>query len=189
MFLDLLNGFASDSTVKSNEVNAIFCMKSDNIDKVFCGQFRKVSLIMNDTVIDRNCSDHCRTFMSKFLTEWLCVSVTGKIHDCFCTKIYGFHDLLHFNVVIFAVSGYTEIYIDLGAEHASDTFRIKAGMMFVGTDGNLTFCYELHHLVNRHVFFLGNSFDLWCYDAFSCGIHLSCVLSHNFLLLYYNVIL
>ena len=106
--------------------------------------------------------------------------MAGEVHDRFSTEVYGFHDFLHFNVIILAVSGYTKVYIDLGAEHASDTFRVQAGVVFVRTDGNLTFCYELHHFFYRHVFLFCNGFDLWCYDAFSCGIHLSCILSHKF---------
>lgn len=116
----------------------------------------------------------------QFATERLCISMAGKIHDRFGSKFYCAHYFLHFNIIILAVTGNSKVDIDLCAEHASDTFRVQAGVVFVCTDGNLTFCYELHHFFYRHVFLFCNGFDLWCYDAFSCGIHLSCILSHKF---------
>ena len=82
-------------------------MKTDNIDEILCCQLCKITLIVDDTVIDRNRTDHGRTFVSKFLAERLCIAVAGEIHDRFCTEIYCFHNFLHFDIVVFAVAGNT----------------------------------------------------------------------------------
>ena len=105
MLFDLFDGFSCDSTVKSDKVNAILCVKTDNINKILCSKSCQVSLIMNDTVIDRYSSNHNRALMCQFLTEWLGIAVAGKIHNCFCTEINGTHNFLHFNIIIFAVAG------------------------------------------------------------------------------------
>ena len=178
VFFDLLDGLSCDSAVESNKINTVLSMKANYVDEIMGSQFREIALIMNDTVVYRNGSDHCRTLMCQFLAERLCIAVAGEIHDRFCTEIYCFHNFLHFDIIIFAVSGYTKVYIDLGAQHAADTFRVQAGMMFVGTDRYFTFGNQFHHFFNRHVFFFCNSFDLRGYDAFACGIHLCCISCH-----------
>ena len=104
MFFNLVNCFSGNSTVQRNEINAVFCMKTNHIDKILCGQLGKISLIVDDTVINRNSTDHGRTFAGQFLTEWLCISMAGKIHDCFCAHVDGTHNLFHLNVIILAVS-------------------------------------------------------------------------------------
>ena len=105
MFFDLFDGFSCDSTVKCDEVHAILSMKTDNINKILCSKSCQVSLIMNNTVIDRYSSDHSRALVCQLLTEWLGITVAGKIHNCFCTEINGTHNFLHFNIIIFAVAG------------------------------------------------------------------------------------
>ena len=70
MFFDLFDGFSCDSTVKCDEVHAILSMKTDNINKILCSKSCQVSLIMNNTVIDRYSSDHSRAFVSQLLTEY-----------------------------------------------------------------------------------------------------------------------
>ena len=101
-----------------------------------------------------------------------------KIHDRMSSHVDSFHNFLHLYIVILAVSGYTKVYIDLGAEHASDTFRIKAGMFFICTDGNFSFCDKLHQFFNRHMFFFCYSFDFRSQNSFSGSVHLGCVISH-----------
>ena len=105
MFFDLFDGFSCDSTVKCDEVHAILSMKTDNINKILCSKSCQVSLIMNNTVIDRYSSDHSRALVCQLLTEWLGITVAGKIHDCFCAEINGTHNFLHFNIIVFAVAG------------------------------------------------------------------------------------
>ena len=153
-------------------------METDDINEIMSGQFREIALVVDDAVVYRNGSDHGRTFVSKFLAERLCITMAGKIHDCFGTEVNGFHDLLHFDIIVFAVSGNTEVYVDLCAEHAADTFRIQTGVVFVGTDRNFTFCDQFHQFLNRHMFFFCNGFDLRSYDPFAGCIHLCCVSCH-----------
>ena len=127
--------------MKCNKVNTILRMKSNHIDKILCCQCRKISLVMNHTIIHRNCSNHRRTFTCQLLTEWLCISMTGKIHNCLCPKLNRTHYLLHLNVVIFTISGYSKIYINFGSKHTSDSFRVETGMFFICTNCHLSFCH------------------------------------------------
>ena len=98
-------------------------MHPDHIYKVFCGQSCKITLIMNDAVIDRNRTDHNRTFTGQFTAERLGISMAGKIHDGFGTEFHSAHYFLHFDIIVFTVTGNTEIDIDFCAEHTSHTFR------------------------------------------------------------------
>ena len=178
MLFDLLNCFSCDSAVKCNEVNTVFCMHTDYIKEILCSQSSKVSLIMNDTVVYRNCTDHSRTFRSQFATERLCISMAGKIHDRFGSKFYCAHYLLHFNIIILAVTGNSEIDIDLCAEHASDTFRVQGLVIFIGTDCDLSFSDKLHQFVSVHMLFFSNCFDFRGENPLTSCIHLGCVVSH-----------
>ena len=178
MLFDLFDCFSCDSTVKCNEINTVFCMHTDDIKEILCSQSCKISLIMNDTVVYRNCTDHSRTFRSQFATEWLCISMTGKIHDRFRTEFYCAHYFLHLNIIIFAVTGNSEIDIDLCAEHASDTFRVQCFMILVSTDCNLSFSDKLHQFVSFHMFFFSYCFDFRGENPLTSCIHLGCVVSH-----------
>ena len=93
--------------MKCDKVHTIFCVKTDNVDEVLRSQSCKISLIVDDTVVYRNSTDHSRTFMCQFLAERLCITMAGKIHDCFCAEINGTHNFLHFDIVVFAVAGNT----------------------------------------------------------------------------------
>ena len=115
-------------------------MKTDNIDEILCCQLCKITLIVDDTVIDRNCTDHGRTFACQLLTEWLCISMTGQIHDRLCAHINCAHYFFHLNVIVLAVSGYSKVYVDFGTQHTADTFRIQTGVFLISTDGNLSLC-------------------------------------------------
>ena len=106
-----------------------------------------------------------------------------QIHDRLSAQIYRAHYFLHLDIVIFTVSGYSQIYVDLGTQHAADSLRIQAGMIPVCADGYFALCYQLHQRLGRHVFFLRNCLNFRCYDSFSCCVHLCCVISHLFLLL------
>ena len=90
VFFDLLDGFSGNSTVKCNEIYTVFCMETDDINEIMSGQFREIALVVDDAVVYRNGSDHGRTFVSKFLAERLCITMAGKIHDCFCTAFMTF---------------------------------------------------------------------------------------------------
>ena len=183
MFFDLFNGLSCNSTVECHKIHSIFGMHPNDINKISGCQCSQISLIMDDAVINRNGTDHGRTFACQLSSEWLGISVAGQIHDCLSAQIYCAHYFLHLNIVIFTVSGYSQIYIDLGTQHAADSLRIQAGMIPVCANGYFTLCYQLHQRLGRHMFFLRNSLDLRCHDSFSCCVHLCCVISHLVLLL------
>ena len=178
MFLDLLNSFPRNTAVQCDKIHTVFRVHTNHINKIFCRQCGQIPLVMNDTVVNRNGTDHGRTFVGQLLTERLCVSVAGKIHDSLRAHIHGAHNLFHLDIVVLAVSGHAQINIDLGTQHAADAFRIQTGMVFVCRNGHLTLCYQFHQRLAGHVFFLRNSFDLRCCDSFSCRVHLCCVISH-----------
>ena len=104
MIFDLVNGLSCDSAMKCYKIHSIFRMQSYHINKVFCGKCCQIPLIMDHAVIDWNSSDHNRAFTCQFLTEWLCISMAGKIHDCLRSKFYGARNFFHLDVIIFAVS-------------------------------------------------------------------------------------
>ena len=77
VFFDLFNSFAGDSTVQCYKVHTVLSVKTYYIDEILCSQSSKISLIVDDAVIDRNSSDHCRTFVCQLLPERLSVAVAG----------------------------------------------------------------------------------------------------------------
>ena len=178
MVADLVDSFSGDSAVKRYEIYAILCVKSYYIDEILGCQCVKVSLIVDNGVINRNRSDHCRTLACQFAAEWNGVSVGGQIHNGMCAHVYSFHNFLHFHIVILAVSGYTEIYIDLGAEHGTYTFRINTFMIFICTDNDFTGCYQWKKFLCCHSLFFGYNFKFRCDDAFTGSFHLCTIISH-----------
>jgi len=182
VFLDLFDGFLCDPAVKRNKIHAIFCVHSYHIYKILCRQSCQISLVMDHTVIDRNSPDHNRTFAGQLATKRLGISMAGKIHDGLRAQIYRAHHFFHFYIVILAVTGNTQIDVDLGAKHAAYALCAQAGVIFIGTDRNFTLCHQLHQLVFIHVFFLRHRLDFRCQDPFSCCIHLRRIVSHLFCL-------
>ena len=182
-FLDLLDRLSRDTAVESYKVHTVFGMKSYHIDKILRRQCRKVSLIMNDRVIDRNRTDHGRTLAGKFSSKRLCISVRGKVHDRLGAHIDRRHDLLHLDVIVLAILGYTEIDVDLGSEHRADTVWIDTGVKLIGADRDLTVCDPLTDLLFCPVFFLCDRLHLRGNDPLSSRIHLCRVLSHYFFLI------
>ncbi|CDD61114.1 putative uncharacterized protein [Clostridium sp. CAG:505] len=77
MLFDLFNGFPCDAAVECDEVNAVFCVEANHINKIFGSQGSQISLIMDDTVIYRNGADHGRTFTGKFSAEGLSIAMGG----------------------------------------------------------------------------------------------------------------
>ena len=89
------------------------------------------------------------------------------------------HDFLHFDIIILAVSGNAEVDINLGAQHAADTFGIQAGMILIGTDGHFSLCNQVPSESSVGICsFSGDCFYFGSDDPLSCGIHLCCVISH-----------
>ena len=133
---------------------------------------------MDNRVINRNGSDHCRTLACQFAAKWNGISVGRKIHDRMCSHVDSFHNFLHLYIVILAVSGYTKVYIDLGAEHGTYAFRINTFMIFICTDNNFAGGYQRQKLLCCHSLFLCNNLKLRCDDAFTGSFHLCTVISH-----------
>ena len=125
VFFDLVNCFSCNSTMQCHKIHTIFCMHAHNINKILCCQCCQISLIMNHTVINRNCTDHCRAFAGKLTAKRLRISMTGQIHNRLCSHIYRTHYFLHFDIIIFAVSRHTKIDIYFRAKHTSHAFRIQ----------------------------------------------------------------
>ena len=178
MVTDLVDRLSCDSAVKSYKINTILCVKSYHIDKILGCQCVKISLIVDNRVINRNGSDHCRTLACQFAAKWNGISVGRKIHDRMCSHVDSFHNFLHLYIVILAVSGYTKVYIDLGAEHGTYAFRINTFMIFICTDNNFAGGYQRQKLLCCHSLFLCNNLKLRCDDAFTGSFHLCTVISH-----------
>ena len=95
-----------------------------------------------------------------------------------CSHVDSFHNFLHLYIVILAVSGYTKVYIDLGAEHASNALRVQADMVFICTDRHLTGGYQRKQFLCCHAFLLSYDLKLRCDDAFTGSFHLCTIISH-----------
>ena len=175
---DLIDGLSCDSTVKSYKVNTILCMESDYIDKIFSCQRIKISLIVDNGIINRNGSDHCRTLGCQLASERNGISVGRKIHDSMGAHVYSFHYFLHLYIVVLAVSGYPKVYIDLGAEHGTYALRIDTFVIFICTDRHLTGGYQRKQFLCCHAFLLSYDLKLRCDDAFTGCLHLCTVISH-----------
>lgn len=103
MLLDLFNCLSCNSTMQCDKIHSILCVESYYINKIFCRQCGKISLIMNHTIINRNGSDHRRTFLCQFSSKWLRIPMRRKVHNCLCSHIYRRHDFFHLNLIIFAI--------------------------------------------------------------------------------------
>ena len=178
MVTDLIDRLSCDSAVKSYEINTILCVKSYHIDKIFGCQCVKISLIMDNRVINRNSSDHGWTLVCQLASERNGISVGRKIHDRMCSHVDSFHNFLHLYIVILAVSGYTKVYIDLGAEHGTYALRIDTFVIFICTDRHLTGSYQRKQFLCCHAFLLSYDLKLRCDDAFTGCLHLCTVISH-----------
>ena len=91
---------------------------------------------------------------------------------------FGIGDFLHLYIVVLAVSGYTKVYIDLGAEHGTYALRIDTFVIFICTDCHLTGGYQRKQFLCCHAFLLSYDLKLRCDDAFTGCLHLCTVISH-----------
>ena len=153
-------------------------MESYYIDKIFGCQCIKISLIVDNRVINRNGSDHGRTLTCQLTAERNGISMRRKIHDSVCSHVDSFHYFLHLYIIVLAVSGYTKVYVDLSAEHGAYTLRIDTFMIFICTDCHLTGGYQRKQLLCCHSFFLSYNLKFRCDDAFTGSLHLCTVISH-----------
>ena len=154
-------------------------MKPNHVNKILCSQSRKVSLIMDHTVINRNGPDHSRTFPDQFFAERLCVSMRGKIHNSLSSHVHCCHYLFHFNVIILTVSGNSKIHIDLCTQHGAYSIWLNAGVKSVGADSHLAFCNKLSDFFLCAVLFCCNLFHFRSDNPTSCSLHLCFIFSHK----------
>ena len=183
MLADLVDGLSGNAAVESHKIHPILCVEPYHVDEILRRQRGQIPLIVDHTVINRHRSDHHRTFAGKLLPEGLGVSMAGEIHDGLRSQLHGAHHLLHLHIVILAIPGNAQIYINLGPQHTSHTFRIQAGMLFVGTDRHLSAGHQFHQGFGVHVLFLRHARHLRRQNSFSCGVHL-CGIRHHFFLLH-----
>ena len=99
------------------KVNTVLGVQTNNVDEILCSKCGKVTLIVDNAVVNGNSSDHRRTFGCQLAAERLCVAVGREIHYRLCAHIDSRHNLFHFNVVVLAVTGNAEVDIYLRAEH------------------------------------------------------------------------
>ena len=150
VLLDLLDRLARDSAVQRHKIHAILGMQAYHINKILCGQCRKIPLIVNYRIIYRHGSDHSRTFRRQFSPERNGVPVRGEIHDRMRSHVNCRHHFFHLHVIILTVSGDSEIYIDLRPQHRADTLRVNAFVMPVRADDHLSLRNERHQLLCGH---------------------------------------
>lgn len=81
--------------MERDKVNAVFCVKFYHVDKIPRCQGGKVSLIVDNTGINRNRPNHSRTFCCQLSSERLCIAVGGQIYNCLCAHISRRHHLPH----------------------------------------------------------------------------------------------
>ena len=181
VFADLIDGFSGDAAVQGDEIDTVLGMEADDVNKIFGGQRIQVSLVMDHTVIYWYGADHGRTFGGQFPPERLRIAVARQVHDGFCAHIDRGEYLLHLHIVIFTVFRNTEIYIDFRAQHRADALRIDAGVQLIGRNGNLSAGNERHQVFHGHILFFCDFFQLRCYNAAACGVHLCCVIAFHLL--------
>ena len=90
--------------MESNKIHSVLRMKSDHINKIPCGKGCKITLIVDNTIVYGNGTDHSGTLTCKLSAEGLGVSVGGEIHNGFSTHINGSHNLFHFYIIVLAVT-------------------------------------------------------------------------------------
>jgi len=127
------------TAVDSHEIHAVFCMHTYNIDPFFGSNFAKGFVIIYHCIVDRNSSDHCRTFRSKFAAEASGIAVGAEIHDGFSTHFYCRMYLFILHINVFPVSGNTQVYIDLGGEFRTYTAWADAFMILIAGNDHLSF--------------------------------------------------
>ena len=180
MLADLLDGLLGDTTVQCHEIDTILRMQTDDIQEILRRQGIEVTLVVNDTVVDRNRTDHRRALLTELLTERLCISMAGKIHDGLRTHTNRTHHLLHLEIIILHISRHTKVYIDLRPKHRAHTLRIQTGMVLICADRDLTLCHQLTKLLLRHMLLLCDDLHLRRHDTLPRRIHLCCIILHIF---------
>ncbi len=169
---NLLNGLAGDAAVQRDKVHAVLRVKPDDIDKIFGGQRVEISLIVDNRVIDRDGTDHGRALRTEFPAERLRIAVAGEIHNGLRAEIDRIHDLLHFDIIVFAVPADAEVDVDFRFQHAADAVRIKAGVPVVCRDDNLSLSDQGQQLLHGAVLLLCHDLHLIRHDPEARRLHL-----------------
>ena len=181
MLFDLVDGLAGDAAVQGHKVHAVLGMEPHHVDEILGSQGGEIPLIMDDAVVNRHRADHSGTLGGELPAEGLGVAVGGQVHNGFRPHVHGGHDLLHFDVIVLAVPGHAQIYVDLGAEHGADAVGIDAGVQPIRADSYLTPGNQVPDFFPRTVFFFGYCLHFGGDNALPGSFHLGCVISHMFL--------
>ena len=95
------------TAVDRHEIHTVFCVHTYNINPLFGSDLAKCFVIIYNCIIDRNSTDHCRTFGCKFAAEASGISVGTEVHDGFCSHFYCRMYFFIFHINVFPVSGNT----------------------------------------------------------------------------------
>ena len=115
--------------------------------------------------------------------------MAGQVHDGFCTHRHCGADLFHLHIIVLAVPGDSQVYIDLGAEHRTDSLGIQAGVQAVCGNGDLALCHQWHELLRAHLLLPGNNLQFRGEDAAAGGIHLCGIVSIHVAVSFFSCIL
>ena len=178
MVFDLVDGFAGNAAVEGDKVHPVLGVESYHVDEVLGGECGQIPLIVDDTVVYGDRADHGGALLGQLPAERLGVAVGGQVHDGLRPHIHCCHHLLHLHVIVFAVPGHPQIDVDFGAKHRTHAVGVQTGVEFIGTDGHLSFGYQLPNLLLRAVLFGGHRLHLRGDDALTGCVHLGCVCSH-----------
>ena len=176
VLLNLVNGLAGNTTMEGNKIHTILSMKADNINKILGSQGIQISLIVNNTVINRYSTNHYRAFTGKLTTERLSIAVTGQVHNSLCAHIYSRHNLFHFHIIVLAISGHAKVYINLGAQHGANTLWLQTFVVNIGRNSHLATSYQRQQLIYRHMLLGSNLFNFWSHNPLAGCFHLSFIL-------------
>ena len=111
MLLDLLDGFPGNAAMEGHKIHTVFRVKPYHVDEILGRQCGQVPLVMDHAVIHRHSADHSRALTGELLTEGLGIAVGRQVHNGLCPHVHRRHNFLHFHVVIFAISGNTQVLV------------------------------------------------------------------------------
>ena len=175
---DLFHGLAGNSAVKGDKIHPVLGMEPNHVKKILRGQGGQIPLVMDDAVVHRHCADHSGALLNQLLTERLGVPVGGQIHNGFCSHLYRRHHLAHFYLIILAVLGDAQVYIDLSPQHRTHAVGLQAGVQPVGAYGHLPLGNQVPNLLRCAVFLFRHRLHLRRDHPLPGGVHLCCVISH-----------
>ena len=173
------NRSAVNAGMNRHEIHAFFRMGTDNPQEILGGDFQQILFQITDGIIHRNGTDHGRRFSDQFPTERVGLAVIAQVHNGFGTEFQSHVNLLHFNVIVFAVAGDTQIDIDFCPQTGTDSFRRNRSMVNVAGNRHFALGNRGHDFFRRGIFLFGNDFHFRGNDSLFGGFHLCFVISHH----------